>query len=347
MKKFVSILLILAMMICPMLLASCGNKTVDNTDDTKNEETENNADSVKGLKIGIITQVENGAFVDMKDGIISGLAAAGYTEENSTIDYKCAQGDATVLSTICASMDDGSYDAVFTIATPATQAFVNMESDTPNFFCAVSSPVAAGVISDMAAPDKNSTGTSNAIPTSDIFGLAEKLTPNVKKYGIIYSTATASAVNTANSAIEYLQSAGVSFVEKTVTTSDDVASVTEALIKDGAEALFIPNDAVVQSGISALVEICNEEKIPTYCSSATTVFSGCFATLAIDDKGIGEKTVELALKHLKDGAALADIPAVVVGVDYCTVNDAAAKNLGITVPDEAELGYKVNVYTGN
>lgn len=344
MKKLVSIILMLTMLLSPMLLASCGEKSSD--DPKTSDETKGDTD-VKGLKIGIITQVENGAFVDMKDGIIAGLAAAGYTEENSTIDYKCAQGDATVLSSICASMDDGSYDAVFTIATPATQAFVNLESDTPNFFCAVSSPVAAGVITDMKTPDKNSTGTSNAIPTSDIFELAAKLTPDVKKYGIIYSTATASAVNTANSAIEYLQSAGISYVEKTVTTSDDVASVTEALLKDGAEALFIPNDAVVQAGISALVEICNEEKIPTYVSSATTVFSGCFATLAIDDKGIGEKTAELAMKHLKDGTAVEDIPAIVVDVDYCTINDAAAKNLGVTVPAEADLGYKVNVYTAD
>ncbi len=346
MKKLVSIILMLAMLICPVMLASCGENTT-NDDKTNVSDSADNSNDVKGIKVGIITQVENGAFVDMKDGIIAGLAAAGYTEDNSTIDYKCAQGDAAALSTICSSMDDGSYDAVFTIATPATQAFVNLESDTPNFFCAVSSPVAAGVITDMAAPDKNSTGTSNAIPTSDIFELAAKLTPDVKKFGIIYSTATASAADTAKSACDYLDSAKIDYTIKTVDTSDDVASVTEALLKDGAEAIFIPNDAVVQAGISALVEICNDEKIPTYVSSATTVFSGCFATLAIDDKGIGEKTAELALKHIKDGTAVSDIPAIIVNVDYCTVNDAAAKNLGVTVPDEAELGYKVNVYTAD
>lgn len=342
MKKLVSIILVLSMLVCPMLMTSCGSTETDKPS-ASGDSTDGT--DVKGLKIGIISQVENGAFVDMKDGIIAGLEAAGYTEANSTIDYKCAQGDATMLSTICSSMDDGSYDAVFTIATPATQAFVNLESDTPNFFCAVSSPVAAGVISDMDAPDKNSTGTSNAIPTSDIFELAAKLTPDVKKYGIIYCTAQANATATAQSACEYLDSVNVDYTVKTVDSSDDVASVTEALLKDGAEALFIPNDAVVQAGISALVEICNDEKIPTYCSSATTVVSGCFATLAIDDKGIGEKTVELALKHLKDGTAVKDIPSIVVGVDYCTVNDGVAENLKITIPDESELGYKTNVYT--
>ncbi len=58
-----------------------------------------------------------------------------------------------------------------TIATPATQAMVNLESDTPVIFVAVSAPVQAGVISDMEKPDKNATGTSNAIPVEDIFEL--------------------------------------------------------------------------------------------------------------------------------------------------------------------------------
>ena len=69
--------------------------------------------------IGIIIQKENGAFLDMKEGILSKLAENGYTEETAEIVYQCAQGDATTLATICNSMD--GYDVVFCIATPATQ----------------------------------------------------------------------------------------------------------------------------------------------------------------------------------------------------------------------------------
>ena len=99
------------------------------------------------LSIGIVMQKENGAFLDMKDGILNALAANGYTGETADIDYQCAQGDATALSTICNAMD--GYDLVFCIATPATQQFVNLESATPCFFCAVSAPEAAGVLTSM------------------------------------------------------------------------------------------------------------------------------------------------------------------------------------------------------
>ena len=131
------------------------------------------------------------------------------------------------------------------------------------------------------------------------------------------------------------------YVEKTAASSNDVETATNALIAEGAEAIFVPNDSIIQDGVSKLTEICNEKKIPTYCSSATTVASGCFATLAIDDKGIGKKTVDIAMDYV-NGKEVADIPAQVVGIDYCSVNKSAMKTLGIS-EDNIKTDYKLNV----
>ena len=286
--------------------------------------------------IGIITLVENGAFLDMKTGILNGLADAGYTEDTADIVYNCAQGDATALATICNSMD--GYDLVFTIATPPAQQFVNLESDTPLFFCSVSAPVAAGVISDMATPDKNATGTSNAIPVGDIFAFADALTPGIEKYGFIYSTSETNSANTVENCIAYLESVGIDYVSKTINTSADVATVTEALINDGAQAIFVPNDSAVQAGVTALAELCEEYGIPTYCSSATTVASGCLATIAIDDVGIGVETAKMAARYL-NGTPIDQIPAIVVPADYVSINNHAAGALNVALEgDTLQVG---------
>lgn len=287
--------------------------------------------------IGIALQKENGAFLDMRDGILKKLAENGYTEETAEIVYQCAQGDATALATICNSMD--GYDLVFCIATPAAQQFVNMESDTPCFFCALSAPVAAGVLSTMEKPDRNATGTSNAIPVDDIFALADTLTPGIECYGLIYSTSETNAVNTVEACQAYLDAKGIGYVVKTVNNSSEVAMVTEALIADGCDAIFVPNDSNVQAGVTALAELCLEYGIPTYCSSATTVASGCMATIAIDDVGIGEKTAEMALEYLKNGTPVEEIPAVVVAADYVSVHTAALEALDIDLSgDTLQVG---------
>ena len=99
---------------------------------------------------------------------------------------------------------------------------------------------------------------------------------------------------------------------------------------------------MVQDGVSALTELCQEKKIPTYCSSATTVASGCTATLAIDDKGIGEKTAEMAIQYF-DGKKVAEIPAQVCGIDYCSVNKTALAAGGLATPTKDTVGYEVKV----
>lgn len=327
MKKFLSILLTVVM--AATIFTACGSDT----------SSDNGEKSEAKKKIGIVAMVENGAFTDMKEGILEELEAKGYTEDTADIDYQCASGDATALSTIVSNMTDGTYDVVFTIATPPTQAFVNVESDTPVFFCAVSAPVESGILSDMNTPDKNATGTSNAIPVSDIIDLAQKTTP-AKKYGLIYSGNEDNATNTIKQVEEYLTSLNIEYVEKTAPTTADIETATNALISEGVDAIFVPNDSIIQDGVTKLAEICNEKKIPTYCSSATTVASGCFATLAIDDKGIGKKTADMAVEYL-DGKKLEEIPAQVVGIDYCSVNTTTMNALGIT-KEQINTEYEIN-----
>lgn len=280
-------------------------------------------------KIGVLYLIENSAFEDMKDGIVDELKANGY----DNIDVQCAQGDATTLQTIAQNMADGSYKAVFTIATPATQAMVNQECDTPTFFCAVSAPVEAGVISDMDNPDKNATGTSNAIPIEDIFEFADKLTPDIETWGFIYCTSEDNSVNTANSAKEYCDANNIPYEEVTVTNSSEVQQAAETLA-DKVDGIFIPNDSVVQSAMTTVTEVARDNKIPVYGSSKTMVLSGAFATIAISDTEIGKQTAQMGLEYLKDGKALTDIPSVVVPATETVINQTTLDALGIDLPED-------------
>lgn len=284
-------------------------------------------------KVGIVQMIENGAFNDMRDGIIQQLEQNGYDKAN--IDVQCAQGDATALQTIAQNMADGSYDAVFTIATPATQAMVNQECDTPVFFCAVSAPVAAGVLTEMEKPDKNATGTSNAIPVSDIFALSRQLTPDAATFGFLYCTSEVNSVNTVESAKEYCDQNNIPYEEVTVTNSSEVQQAAETLAEK-VDAIFIPNDSVIQSAMATVTEVTREKKIPVYGSSATMVDSGCFATIAISDLEIGKMTADMGLQYLKDGTKPADIPAVVVPASSTVINQTTLEAIGVELSQEVK-----------
>lgn len=286
------------------------------------------------IKVGVIQLIENGAFNDMKDGFIEELRAKGYTEDKCDIVVKSAQGDTATLNTICQEMVDSRMDLVATIATPATQAMVNMDSDIPVVFISVSAPVAAGVTSSMEKPDKNATGTSNAIPVSDIFNLSDSLTPGNKTYGLIYNTGEINSVNTVKDAKSYLDGKGLKYVEAVVTNSSEIQQAAESLV-GSVDAIFVPNDSVVQSGMAQITEITRKNKIPVYACSATTVQSGAFATVAMNDKQIGSQSADMAVEIL-GGRKVADVPSVVVPASGTVINQNTMEALGVTIPDSVK-----------
>lgn len=283
--------------------------------------------------IGIIQLIDNGAFSDMREGFLARMNELGYTEENTTFDYKNAQGDMANLHAICQTLADSGPDAIVTIATPPTQAIVNMESGIPVFFISVSNPVAAGVITDMATPDKNATGTSNAIPVDEMFKLSDSLTPDAKYFGILYNMGEVNAASTAKDAMAYLEANGYTYKEGLVTASSEVQQATQTLIDAGVEAIFVPNDSMVQSALPLVVELANEAKIPVYGSSAVMVATGAFATISISDTQIGAMTADMLDLYLK-GTPMEEIPAIRVSEFETLINKTTAEAIGITLSDD-------------
>ncbi len=284
------------------------------------------------VRVGIIQMADNGAFTDMREGYIDRMRELGYSEADMTFDYRNAQGDMSNLAAICQAVVESGVDYVVTIATPPAQAFLNMESDIPLFFISVSNPVGAGLITDMAHPDKNATGTSNAIPVDEMFKLSDELTPGCKTYGLIYCTSEINSVTTVNDAKAYLDANGLKYVEAVVTSSNEVQQAVESLV-GRVDAIFVPNDSVVQTAMSVVAEVASDAKIPVYGSSAVMVNSGAFATISISDREIGALTADMSAQYLK-GAAVADIPAVVVSDFTMVINKTTADAIGVTLSED-------------
>ncbi len=286
------------------------------------------------LKVAIIQMADNGAFTDMREGFIDRMRELGYDESRMVFDYKNALGDMTMLVTNCESALDA--DVAVTIATPPTQAFCNLESGIPQFFISVSNPVGAGVITDMAAPDKNATGTSNAIPVSEMFKLADQLTPGCKTWGLLYCQSEINSVSTAKQAIEYMDLNGLSCVEAVVTNVSEVQMAVDSLLEK-VDAIFVPNDSVVQTAMAVVADSAAQMGVPVYGSSAVMVQSGAFATISIGDRDIGAVTADMLHAYLT-GTPIEQIPAVVVDEFTMVINQATADMLGVELNEEVKAG---------
>ena len=282
------------------------------------------------INVGIIQMADNGAFTDMREGFMDRMRELGYDESRMTFDYRNALGDMTQLVANCEAALDAGIDIAVTIATPPTQAFHNLDSGVPLFFISVSNPVGAGVITDMAIPDQNATGTSNAIPVSEMFRLADQLTPGCKTFGVLYCLSEINSVTTARQAKDYMDANGLNYVEATVTNVGEVQMAVDVLLEQ-VDAIFIPNDSVIQTAMSVVADSAAEMGVPVYGSSAVMVQSGAFATISIGDRDIGAITADMLHQYLT-GTPIEEIPAIVVDEFTMVINQTTADMIGIEIP---------------
>ena len=285
------------------------------------------------LRVDIVQLVENGAFRDMREGFIARMRELGYGEDEMVFVEKNASGDTSSLYAIAQNVLEEGADIIVTIATPATQAVVNLQGEIAVFFISVANPLGAGVITDMERPDKNATGTSNAIPVSQMFKLAGELTPEARNFGLLYCTSQVNSVTTIQQAKAYLQENGYDYQEAVVTASAEVYEAALALVDQGVDGFFIPNDSVIQDAMEVVAQVARDAGIPVYGSSAVMVASGAFATISISDPQIGAITADMAHRHLT-GTPLEEIPAVVVDAFTTVINGTTAQAIGVTLPQE-------------
>mgnify|MGYP002594953349 FL=1 len=252
-----------------------------------------------------------------------------------TYDVKNAQGDMSTLNSIASELKTADYDLVVPIVTPATQAVVNAGVTAPVVFISVTDPVAAGIMGDMAKPDKNATGTSNIVPVDEIFTLAGKLTPDVKNIGILYCSGEKNAVLTAEKAKAYLDTTDYTYEEVTVASSNEVQQAAQSLAGK-VDAIYIPIDSTVQSAMAQVVEAANAAGIPVYGSDPVMVKSGALACVSVSNTQLGERSAEMAYDIL-NGKDVSEVPAEAMSDFQYVCSRAAADALSIALPEDGSV----------
>jgi len=320
MKKFLSVLT--ASILSATMLASCGD----------NGGSSQSSNEMK--KIGVVQIIEHKSLDTIRDSFTEQMETLGYKDgENCSIQYKSAQGDQNTLNSIIQGFQGDKVDVIVAIATPTAQAAASAAKDIPVVFSAVTDPVAAGLVSDMDKPDKNITGTSDAVQVEKILDLALQLTPDIKTLGVLYNTGEANSESNLQKAKAFADEHGLTIVEGVATNTSEVQQAAQVLA-DKVDAIFAPNDNTIANAMAAVAEVTKKAKVPVYTGADSMVSDGGFATIGIDYTELGHETANMADAILK-GTSTADLPVKVFKDDLNTyINETTAAEIGVTIPDE-------------
>lgn len=287
------------------------------------------ASSGETLKIGLVQMMEHPSLDEIREAFLAELKAQGYDDSKVVIDYQNGQGDMGTLNTIAQKFVGDGVDMIVAIATPAAQAAAAATDSTPIIFSAVTDPVDAGLVSDLEAPDRNLTGTSDAIPVDRIFALADELTPGIKTYGLLYNNGESNSVSVIRDVKVALNAAGIAFEEATVINSSEVTTAAQSLVGK-VDAIFSPIDNTVAYAMPNLAQIAIEAKLPVYVAADSMVNDGGLATVGVNYTQLGKQTAQMAAEVLS-GKPVSEVPVQVLSEYATVVNPDTAAAIGVDV----------------
>lgn len=288
------------------------------------------------VHIGILQYVEHPSLSAARKGFVAELKKEGYVDgKNLKLDYENAQGDQSNLQTISTNLLSNN-DLVLGIATPAAQTLSNLSTDVPVLFTAVTDPVSAKLVDTMETPNGIATGTSDMSPISKQVELLQKVMPNVKKVGIMYTTNERNSEVQVEEAQKEFAKAGIDVLTKGISSTNDVQDTAKSLMSQ-TQVLFIPTDNMIVSAISLITELSKEMKVPVVGGSADIVEQGVLFTYGANYEALGRQTAKLAVRIIK-GEDVSKVSSEYPKTLNVVANDDMAKTLGIdltSIKDES------------
>lgn len=336
MKKFLS--LMTAALLAVGMLSGCSGSA------EPKDATDNSAAMETPVDIGIIQLTEHPALDATREGFVSALAEAGYTDgDNINIELQNAQNDQSNLKTIAQKFVSDGKDLVLAITTPAAQSMAAETTDIPILITAVTDPAESGLVESNELPNTNVSGTSDLTPIKEQIELLTQILPDAQKVTVMYCSGEDNSRIQAEMAQEAAEALGLTVELKTASSSNDIAQVTQSVIGT-CDAIYIPTDNLFASNMPLVTGITNPEGLPVIVGETGMVEGGGLASVTIDYNELGKLTGKMAAQVI-EGADISTMPIQYTENPELIVNEDVAAELGITIPDDIKANATI-VKTG-
>ena len=317
-KRLLAVLAVLAVLVGGSLIYSSLNKG-GGAKSTTDKKT---------VKVGVLQYVSHPSLVLIYKGIKDGLAEEGYKADDIKIDFMNAEGDQSKVATMSKQLVSNDNDVLIGIATPSAQGLASATKNKPVVMGAITDPV-----KNLEKPGGNITGVSDRNPAKQQLELIKKLTPNVKTIGALYSSSEDNSKSQVEEFKKLAEEAGYKVEEYSVPSTNEIAS-TMNVMTGKVDAIWIPIDNTIASAFATVVSSNKDAKKPIYPSATAMVEEGGLASVVVDQHDLGVATGKMAAKILK-GAKPEETPVEIFNQGKSVINKKNAKELGITVPEDA------------
>ena len=264
------------------------------------------------------------------------LSELGYTEGvNIAFDRKFADGDANKLSGLAQELVDRRVDAIVAFATPAARAAKQATSTIPIIAIAMADPVEDELVSSLARPGGNVTGTTFLGPelVSKRLQLLKEIVPSLSRVVVLWQP-NAYGQRTMSAMLKEIESTAQSLGTKLqlvpATSPDELSSAFAAMTTQRADGLIVFPSPMLFSQYSRIVTFAANNHLPAMYAAKEGVELGGLASYGVNLPNLSRATATYLDKILK-GAKPAELPVQQPTKFELVINLKTANALGLTI----------------
>ena len=290
------------------------------------------AQEAKVYRVGVITA--GGAWYETIDGLRVGLKQLGFEErKHFTLVIRDTKGNAKAAEEAAKNLEQEKVNLIYTTQTSVTVLAKRATVDIPIVFCAGADPVVLGLVENFAKPGGRLTGVfyRDTDLTAKRLEILKQIVPKLRRAVIFYDPRGPVASESAKLARETAAQVGIQFVDRHVTSVEELQASVRALRAGEVDAVFEVSDALVVLQDQLIVDTARAKRLPTMFINHSSVVKGGLASYSVSRYEIGRLSAKYVQRVLT-GIHPKDVP--VEGVDKIdlTLNLKAAKEIGLTIP---------------
>jgi putative ABC transport system substrate-binding protein len=270
----------------------------------------------------------------MEDVLRQGLRALGWVEgQNFIFERRYSEGRDDRHAALAAELVRLQPDLIITAGTPAALAAKAATTTIPIVFLVVADPVGSGLVSSLAQPGGNMTGTGNAGP--QLLGkhleLLKEAVPSLSRVGVLINSAFSFHVAARPVVEAGARSLGLTLIHVELRTPEDIDGAFAEISREKLGTVLILPQPLAFVHRARLAQLALAHRVVTMVGWREAAEAG--ALMAYSDPIVEHlRRAPSYIDRILRGAKPANLPVELPTKFELVINLKTAKALGLTIP---------------
>ncbi|HXV84244.1 MAG TPA: ABC transporter substrate-binding protein [Candidatus Binatia bacterium] len=290
------------------------------------------AQQQKVQRIGVL--FPGGPLYETVDGLRVGLTELGLEEgKQFTLTINDTKGDEKAAAEAARNFEREKVSLIYALATSVITAAKAATTNVPIVFCIGSDPVVGGLVESFVRPGGRLTGIHfvNRDLTAKRIEILKEILPKANRVLTFYNPGNRVATESAKLGREEAKRLGLKFIERHVTSNDELRKLLEGLRVGESDVFFYTLDAMVVSQARLIIDTTKAKKLPTMFHEQSLVAKGALASYGQNYHEVGRASAKYVQRVL-DGTHPRDLRIETIENIELAINLQTAKELGLTIP---------------